>query len=108
MRIVRVKVLHEGTFESLLSAALDVGACLHYRGRYYQRIAGGRSVAIYRLSSHGLVWIQDRVEDYESGFFQHLLSGRCGRDGIIRRHASVRRAVSGAYRPVQPRNATAF
>ena len=102
MRIVRIKVFHQGTFEALVEAAQGAGRCLQHRGQHYERIAGGARLAIYRRSPHGLNWIRDRVEDYEFGLFLRLLSGSCGRDGFIRRHASVARGPNGAYRLVQP------
>ena len=95
-----MKVLHQGTFESLVEAALGAGQRLEHRGRYYERIAGGRAVAIYRRAPHGLEWIQERVEDYEFSLFHRLLTGHCGDDGMIRRHACLIRGRNGTYRPV--------
>ena len=100
MRIVRVKVFHQGTFESLLAAALEADQCLRYRGCYYQRVAGGHRAAIYRRSPHGLAWIQDRVDDYEFALFSRLLAGHCDRSGAVRlRTTGLVRQSNGAYRP---------
>lgn len=99
MRIVRTKIMHEGTFELLVEAALGARQRLRHRGRYYERIAGRPSAAIYRRSSHGLEWIQDRVEDYEFGFHQALLRNWCGPDGVIRPHSRLLRGPNGALRP---------
>ena len=103
MRIVRVKVLHRGTFDSIVRAAVGGPRCLQHRGRCYERIAGRRKAGLYRLSPHGLAWIQDRVEDYEFGLFGGLLTGVCGRDGTIRRHTTgFIRQPNGAYRAWGP------
>jgi len=103
MRIVRVKVLHPGTFAAIVSAAVGAQQCLQYRDRCYERIAGRRRAGVYRLSSHGLAWIQERVEAYEFSLFSSLLTGVCGRDGMIRRHTTgFARQPNGAYRPLGP------
>jgi hypothetical protein len=99
MRIVRTKIMHESTFGLLVEAALGAEPRLRYRGRYYERIAGRSSAAIYRRSPHGLAWIQDRVEDYEFGFYQALLRNWCGPDGVIRPRTHLLRGPNGAFRP---------
>jgi hypothetical protein len=98
MKIIRTKVVHQGTFDSLVEAALGVQTRLRHRGRYYERIAGRSAAAIYRRSSHGLAWIQDRVEDYEFCFFHALVQGACDRDGALRPRTLLLRGPNGAYR----------
>ena len=99
MKIIRTKIMHPGTFESLVEAALGVETRLRHRGQYYEPIAGARSAAVYRRSSHGLSWIQQRAEDYEFAVFQALLRGACDRDGMLRPRAHLLRGANGALRP---------
>lgn len=99
MRILRTKIMHEGTFEQLVEAALGAEQCLKHRGRHYELVAGRPSAAVYRRSAHGLRWIQERVEDYESALYHALLSRSCGPDGVIRRRTKLVRGLNGAFRP---------
>jgi hypothetical protein len=99
MRIIRVPVFHEGTFQAIVAAACRAGSCITHRGGCWELIEGGRSFAFYRRAPFTLDWIQDRVEDYEFHFYSQLLHGHVGRDGLLRPHARVSRTASGAYRP---------
>ncbi len=100
MRVTRVRVYHEGTFRALVRAAgFATSRCLHYGGAYWQPVERRRGIRVYRRYPYDLDWLRDRIEQYELFLYSRLLSGRVGRDGMIRRHTHVVRARNGAYRP---------
>ena len=99
MRIVRVPVLHEGTFWSLVRAASVGQRCLRHGGRYWAQVAGGQGLAAYRPANWSLAWFQERVEEYEVFLYRQLLEGHVGRDGRLRPRSHLRQGPGGAYRP---------
>jgi hypothetical protein len=99
VRIVRIRVLHEGTFWSLVRAACESERCLRHEGRYWVQVAGGNGLAAYRPANCSLGWFQERVEEYEVFLYRQLLEGHVGRDGRLRPHSRLRQGPGGAYRP---------
>ncbi|GAG09173.1 unnamed protein product [marine sediment metagenome] len=96
--MIHIPVFHEGTFRAMVLAARHGLGCFRHRGRYWEPVAAGRRFGLYREGPDWLAWIQERAEDYEIFFYSRLLHGHCGRDGIVRPRAHLRRARGGAYR----------
>ena len=104
-KIISIKIHHQGTFESLLKAALAGERCLKHGGKYWQSIGDlgrGRRGKLYRQSPDILTWIQQRVEAYEYHLYRRLLTGHCGRDGRIRARTRLLRTQGGVYRSARP------
>ena len=96
-KIVRVRVFHKATFRALLSNAAAGVSCLRYRGRYWKPVHRGRQFDVYARAPDYLASVQERVRDYEFFFYQSLLRGRCGRDGVLRPRTCLWRS-DGTYR----------
>lgn len=96
LRIMRVPIYHEGTFQAIVSAATRTSSCLSYAGESWEPIEESRSFGLYRLAPAGLPCIQDRVEAYELFFYRHLLERQCGADGVLRPRTQLRRGPNGA------------
>lgn len=97
-KIVRVRVFHKATFRALLSDAVEGASCLRHRGRYWKPVHRGRQFAVYGRAPDFLTSVQERVRDYEFSFYQSLLRGHCGRDGVLRRRTRLWRQDDGTYR----------
>lgn len=97
-KIVRVQVFHKATFRALLSDAVEGASCLRYRGCYWKPVHRGRQFAVYGRAPDFLTSVQKRVRDYEFSFYQSLLRGHCGRDGVLRRRTRLWRQNDGTYR----------
>ena len=97
-KIVRVRVFHKPTFRALLSDAVEGASCLRYRGRCWKPVHRGRQFAVYGRAPDFLTSVQERVRDYEFSFYQSLLRGHCGRDGVLRRRTRLWRQDDGTYR----------
>ena len=96
-KIVRVHVFHKATFRALLSDAVEGASCLRHRGRYWKPLHTGRQFAMYGRAPDFLTAIRERVRDYEFSFYQNLLRGRCGPDGVLRPRTCLWRR-DGTYR----------
>lgn len=98
VKIVRVRVFHKATFRRLLLDALQASACFRYRGQYWTPLHKGREFTVYCRAPDFLACVQERVEDYQVRFFQSLLQGQYGRDGILRPRTHLWRQSDGTYR----------
>jgi hypothetical protein len=98
MRIVRVPVFHEGTFETILRIAQEASRCLPYKGCYWRPLHRGRRFAIFTRAPFDLEWVQQRVEDYEFYIYSLLASGHYGADGHLKPRSHLHRSRTGVYR----------
>ena len=98
MRIVRVPVFDEGTFQSIVRVARHGGRCVRYQGQDWMPVEQGRRFAIYRRVPSRLAWIQQRVDDYELYLYRSLAVGHYGRDGQLRPRSRVRIGPTGVFR----------
>jgi hypothetical protein len=98
LRIIRQRIYHQGTFESILRAVRSAQRCQRIAGRYWIQVYRSGGVRIYRPATYDLAWIQERVEEYERFFYSSLASGYCDRDGLLRSRTRNMHHGPGGYR----------
>jgi hypothetical protein len=98
LRIVKVPIYHEGTFQAIVSTATQAGSCVCYAGQSWEPVEESGEFGVYQLTPGGLSLIRDRVENYELFLYSRLLEGQCGTDGVLRPRTRLRRGSNRALR----------
>jgi hypothetical protein len=98
MRIIRHKILHEGTFKHILRAAQSARRSYRYNGRYWRQVSREEGVRIYCLATYDAAYIRSRVTEYERFLYASLAGGFSGRDSILRPRTRNVYRISGSYR----------
>lgn len=103
MRILRIPVFHEGTFQAIVAGARRAQACISYAGTLWEPVEQEGAFVLYCRTSFDPGLILERLAHYEYHLYRRLLHEHSGPDGMLRPHTHLIRGADGTYRPPGPR-----